>query len=188
MKKPIKITESNLNKLIQKVMKEQVPVKVNVEEEILSTKNDFTSADRRMLHAIYDVLVKGGSGGGYKSGRKRALTPIGALPTMENSQRRRNKYTISEDSSGFKVSDTQKKVIQKCVKQNTGIKDIKYLTKIPLSCYKAMITKKSQDVGYCVVDAGKAFIGNPQLSFELGAKARVIAGCYANDPLTRMSS
>lgn len=157
MKKPIKITETDLNKIIQKVMKEtplkedghmdipsairkcqlilddaedilerlaelqqhgghlptwwmdkltlaadyldtaddyintsghlQEQVEIYGEEEMLTSKNDFTSMDRKMLHAIYDVIVKGGSGGGYKGGRKRSLAPIGALPTNEQTQK-----------------------------------------------------------------------------------------------------
>ena len=44
---------------------------------------EFTSTDRRMLRAIHDVLVKGGAGGGYKSSRKRALTPLGYIPDVD---------------------------------------------------------------------------------------------------------
>jgi len=157
MKKPIKITESDLNNIVQKVMKESklkedghmdIPSAIRKcqlilddaedilerlvelqqsggdlptwwmdkltlaadyldtaddyintsgtiyeqseiygEEEMLTTKNDFTSMDRKMLHAIYDIIVKGGAGGGYKGGRKRALAPIGALPTVEQTQK-----------------------------------------------------------------------------------------------------
>ena len=43
----------------------------------MDVRDTFTSTDRRMLRARYDVLVKGGASGGYKSGRKRALTPLG---------------------------------------------------------------------------------------------------------------
>jgi len=40
----------------------------------------FASMDRRMLTAIYDVIVKGGAGGGYKGGRRRAIQPLGGIP------------------------------------------------------------------------------------------------------------
>jgi hypothetical protein len=53
-------------------------------EEDYSIRDTFTAQDRRMLHAIYDVLVKGGSGGGYKGSRKRPIAPLGYLtPTGE---------------------------------------------------------------------------------------------------------
>ena len=39
----------------------------------------FTANDRWMLIRLYDAVVKAGSSGGYKGGRKRSLTPIGYM-------------------------------------------------------------------------------------------------------------
>ena len=37
----------------------------------------FTASDRRMLRAVFDTIVGGGAAvGGYRGGRKRALTKI----------------------------------------------------------------------------------------------------------------
>ena len=74
MSKKIKITESNLIRIIEKMVKEEELL----EEQIGSST--FTSGDRRMLNAIYDVIVKGGAGGGYKGGRRRSIQPLGGIP------------------------------------------------------------------------------------------------------------
>jgi len=42
--------------------------------------NSFSTMDRRMLSAIYDVIVKGGAAGGYKGGRRRSIQPLGGIP------------------------------------------------------------------------------------------------------------
>ena len=49
-------------------------------KEQYSDGGSFTSLDRRMLSAIYDVIVKGGAGGGYKGGRRRSIQPLGGIP------------------------------------------------------------------------------------------------------------
>jgi hypothetical protein len=49
-------------------------------KEQYSDGGSFTSMDRRMLNSLYDVIVKGGSGGGYKGGRRRAVQPLGGIP------------------------------------------------------------------------------------------------------------
>ena len=49
-------------------------------KEQYSEGGTFTSMDRRMLNAIYDVIVKGGAGGGYKGGRRRSIQPLGGIP------------------------------------------------------------------------------------------------------------
>jgi|TARA_R110000803_G_scaffold43972_5_gene93387 hypothetical protein len=94
MKKSIRLTESGLVDLIQKVIKEQSPIEVYGEDTI-SRSEGFTNGDRRMLNAIYDVIVKGGSSGGYKTGRKRALTAIGANSFGE-SQKKNLNHIIEE--------------------------------------------------------------------------------------------
>ena len=82
-KKTYKLTETQLVDLIEKTIKEHTEKskpKLSEQyrtEERMDVRDTFTSTDRRMLSAIYDVLVKGGASGGYKSGRKRALTPLG---------------------------------------------------------------------------------------------------------------
>ena len=83
MSKKIKITESNLIKIIEKMVKEEDLLQeqkngVTINEDLGSTT--FTSMDRRMLNAIYDVIVKGGAGGGYKGGRRRSIQPLGGIP------------------------------------------------------------------------------------------------------------
>lgn len=49
-------------------------------KEQYNTSSSFTSMDRRMLNAVYDVVVKGGAGGGYKGGRRRSIQPLGGIP------------------------------------------------------------------------------------------------------------
>ena len=106
MKKPIKITEADLSKLIHRVLSEQIPMEV-YDEEVISRKEGFTSKDRNMLNAIYDVLVKGGSAGGYKSGRKRSLTPIGAVPQFHESQLKMKPRKFVNEQSYERETDFQ---------------------------------------------------------------------------------
>ena len=40
----------------------------------------FTEEDRDMLQRVYDVVVRGGSSGGYGGVRRRAIPALGALP------------------------------------------------------------------------------------------------------------
>lgn len=40
----------------------------------------FTEEDREMLSRIYDVVVRGGSAGGYGGVRRRAIPALGTLP------------------------------------------------------------------------------------------------------------
>ena len=58
----------------KKVLNEQLDIALDEHVEV-----GFTAHDRRMLERIYDVVAKAGASGGYKGGRKRALTPIGYM-------------------------------------------------------------------------------------------------------------
>ena len=40
----------------------------------------FTEEDRAMLQRVYDVVVRGGSSGGYGGVRRRAIPALGTLP------------------------------------------------------------------------------------------------------------
>jgi|TARA_R110002020_G_scaffold297723_1_gene513486 hypothetical protein len=51
----------------------------NYEGEI-SRPVSFTKEDREMLQRIYDVVVRGGAGGGYGGVRRRAIPALGTLP------------------------------------------------------------------------------------------------------------
>lgn len=42
----------------------------------------FTEEDREMLSRIYDVVVRGGSAGGYGGVRRRAIPALGTLPDL----------------------------------------------------------------------------------------------------------
>ena len=55
----------------------------SVLKEAYGDSGTFTSTDRRMLNAIYDVIVKGGAGGGYKGGRRRSVQPLGGIPRLD---------------------------------------------------------------------------------------------------------
>lgn len=43
----------------------------------------FTEEDREMLSRIYDVVVRGGSAGGYGGVRRRAIPALGTLPDLK---------------------------------------------------------------------------------------------------------
>jgi hypothetical protein len=60
-------------------LKKDISLEEDFIEEDYELRDTFTATDRRMLHAIYDVLIKGGAGGGYKGGRKRSIAPLGHL-------------------------------------------------------------------------------------------------------------
>jgi len=68
----IKLTESQYNKLKEQVWNNDTdrrPV-------------SFTEEDREMLSRIYDVVVRGGSAGGYGGVRRRAIPALGTLPDL----------------------------------------------------------------------------------------------------------
>ena len=77
--KTIKLKESDLQRIVKSVVNESAWS----EEE--SRPVSFTSEDREMLRRIYDVVVRGGSAGGYGGVRKRAIPALGALPELQES-------------------------------------------------------------------------------------------------------
>jgi hypothetical protein len=94
MKSKKHVTEEELNKVIKKYLLErenEISLPLEAYNEPLNLGgNGFTSKDRKILNAIYDVIVKGGASGGYKSGRKRALTAIGSIPQLGESKNNKN--------------------------------------------------------------------------------------------------
>tara|TARA_A200000159_G_C7189215_1_gene283048 strand:+ start:287 stop:721 length:435 start_codon:yes stop_codon:yes gene_type:complete len=77
--KTIKLKESDLQRIVKSVVNESAWS----EEE--SRPVSFTSEDREMLRRIYDVVVRGGSAGGYGGVRKRAIPALGTLPELQES-------------------------------------------------------------------------------------------------------
>ena len=77
--KTIKLTESDIKRIVKSVVNESAWS----EEE--SRPVSFTSEDREMLRRIYDVVVRGGSAGGYGGVRKRAIPALGTLPELQES-------------------------------------------------------------------------------------------------------
>ena len=64
------LTETQLNKLIS-----------DQEYENMGARPiSFTEEDREMLERIYDVVVRGGSSGGYGGVRRRSIPALGTLP------------------------------------------------------------------------------------------------------------
>ena len=51
-------------------------------DESESRPVSFTEEDREMLTRIYDVVVRGGSAGGYGGVRRRAIPALGTLPDL----------------------------------------------------------------------------------------------------------
>lgn len=74
--KVTKIESTQLRSLIKEVIKEQSWK----EEDETSRPVSFTEQDRAMLSHIYDVVVLGGSKGGYGGGRLRAIPALGSIP------------------------------------------------------------------------------------------------------------
>jgi len=74
--KVTKIDSTQLRSLIKEVIKEQSWK----EEDESSRPVSFTEQDRAMLSHIYDVVVLGGSKGGYGGGRLRAIPALGSIP------------------------------------------------------------------------------------------------------------
>ena len=77
-KKTVKTNKKELRHLIKEVIAEQ-----SWAEEIESKSVSFTAEDREMLTRIYDVVVRGGSAGGYGGVRRRAIPALGTLPDFE---------------------------------------------------------------------------------------------------------
>ena len=76
--KTIKNNREELRSLIKEVITEQAWT-----EEIESKPVSFTAEDREMLTRIYDVVVRGGSAGGFGGVRRRAIPALGSLPDFE---------------------------------------------------------------------------------------------------------
>ena len=77
-KKTVKTSREDLRNLIKEVITEQA-----WSEEIESKPVSFTAEDREMLTRIYDVVVRGGSAGGFGGVRRRAIPALGSLPDFE---------------------------------------------------------------------------------------------------------
>ena len=78
MKKKItKIDNTQLRSLIKEVIKEQT---WKDGEDDPNRTVSFTEQDRAMLSHIYDIVVLGGSKGGYGGGRLRAIQALGSIP------------------------------------------------------------------------------------------------------------
>tara|TARA_Y100000589_G_C27179805_1_gene640275 strand:+ start:2704 stop:2922 length:219 start_codon:yes stop_codon:yes gene_type:complete len=65
-------------RITEKQYKEIISEQSWVEGE--SRPVSFTEEDREMLSRIYDVVVRGGSAGGYGGVRRRAIPALGTLP------------------------------------------------------------------------------------------------------------
>ena len=76
--KSIENRRTELRSLIKEVITEQA-----WSEDIESTTVSFTAEDREMLTRIYDVVVRGGSAGGFGGVRRRAIPALGSLPDFE---------------------------------------------------------------------------------------------------------
>jgi len=76
--KTVKTSREDLRNLIKEVITEQA-----WSEEIESKPVSFTAEDREMLTRIYDVVVRGGSAGGFGGVRRRAIPALGSLPDFE---------------------------------------------------------------------------------------------------------
>jgi len=74
--KVIRLTESDLKKIVNRTLNEQSW------DEGESRPVSFTEEDREMLRRIYDVVVRGGSAGGYGGVRRRAIPALGTLPDL----------------------------------------------------------------------------------------------------------
>lgn len=71
-------------KEIRNIIKEVIEEQAWMEKEEKDVKPvSFTSEDREMLTRIYDVVVRGGSAGGYGGVRRRAIPALGTLPDFE---------------------------------------------------------------------------------------------------------
>lgn len=84
-KKIVRLTENDLNKVIGKLVEQQMGrdfVLPEIPAPEVEVSGGFTERDRKMLRAIYDTIVGGGASvGGYRGGRKRALPRLGELPS-----------------------------------------------------------------------------------------------------------
>ena len=69
--------EKEIRNIIKEVIAEQ-----SWAEEIDNKPVSFTAEDREMLTRIYDVVVRGGSAGGYGGVRRRAIPALGTLPDL----------------------------------------------------------------------------------------------------------
>ena len=69
--------KKEIRNIIKEVIAEQ-----SWAEEIDNKPVSFTAEDREMLTRIYDVVVRGGSAGGYGGVRRRAIPALGSLPDL----------------------------------------------------------------------------------------------------------
>ena len=69
--------KKEIRNIIKEVIAEQ-----SWSEEIDNKPVSFTAEDREMLTRIYDVVVRGGSAGGYGGVRRRAIPALGTLPDL----------------------------------------------------------------------------------------------------------
>tara|TARA_Y100000401_G_C8325421_1_gene227910 strand:- start:1362 stop:1583 length:222 start_codon:yes stop_codon:yes gene_type:complete len=69
--------KKEIRNIIKEVIAEQ-----SWAEEIDNKPVSFTAEDREMLTRIYDVVVRGGSAGGYGGVRRRAIPALGTLPDL----------------------------------------------------------------------------------------------------------
>ena len=69
--------KKEIRNIIKEVIAEQ-----SWAEEIDNKPISFTAEDREMLTRIYDVVVRGGSAGGYGGVRRRAIPALGTLPDL----------------------------------------------------------------------------------------------------------
>ena len=74
------MAQQDLRNIIKEVIEEQAWME---EDEKDVRPVSFTSEDREMLTRIYDVVVRGGSAGGYGGVRRRAIPALGTLPDFE---------------------------------------------------------------------------------------------------------
>ena len=114
--KTIKLTESDIKRIVKSVVNESAWS----EEE--SRPVSFTSEDREMLRRIYDVVVRGGSAGGYGGVRKRAIPALGTLPELQESFDYDDSYL--NEQRAFNRSEVDIDVVLELMKYKYGYGDL----------------------------------------------------------------
>jgi hypothetical protein len=82
MKKTIKLKESDIKRIVKRVISEEKIISEQPWKDGENRPVSFTEEDREMLRRIYDVVVRGGSAGGYGGVRRRAIPALGTLPDL----------------------------------------------------------------------------------------------------------
>lgn len=82
---------SKLTKVGKSLLKKSLNEYRDEEEKSIDDTMGFTPEDRRLLTRLYDIIVLGGSGGGYGGARKRALPALGSLPTVSEGDTKKKK-------------------------------------------------------------------------------------------------